>query len=218
MNILNMTELDMMVTNIVAKYYEGMMSPVVAKEGLNWYRDACNWCMTTAYEYDLTYRQVAGVVAALSPGNNWLRNKIDAVNCIVASRSFAGVDGFKSATYGKLNKEKAYRIAQGEDPLLVLRGDKVRSFYSNIVSPNGTEDVTVDGHAIHIALGITDEAIDKVPKMNAKLYVKLVEAYKQAAIKINSCSMAQAQVVPSQVQSVTWVIHRVRKGVARPEV
>ena len=101
---------------------------------------------------------------------------------------------------------------------MVLGGDKVRSFYSNITNPYGTDDITIDGHAIHISLGITDEAIDTVPKMNSKLYAKLSEAYRIATDRINSSAMSHAQVVPSQVQSVTWTIHRIRKGVARPEV
>ncbi len=218
MNILNMTEQELMVKNILALYFEATQYPTVVDEGRMWYGDAYKWCVETGYRFGLSGYVVAGVVAALSPGSRWDRNKLDAVSCLTAASNDEGVEGFKSATYHKLNKEKAYRIARGEHPLCVLGGNKVTAFYLLLVSPYDPDVVCVDGHAVQIALGIEDEAIKKAPSMTAKLYDKVADAYREAAKYINSSAMNDKRITPAQVQAVCWVMQRIKKGVTRPEV
>ncbi len=214
-----MTEQELMVKNILALYYEATQYPTVVEEGRNWYDNANDWCIGTALEYGLRSEQVAGIVAALSPGNRWDRNKLDAVSCIKAEKASEGVEGFKSATYHKLNKEKAYRIASDQQhPLDVLGGNKVTAFYKLLVSPFDTETVCVDSHAVHIALGIDDTAIKQAPSLTVKLYEKVANAYREAAERINSAAMNDIEITPAQVQACCWVLWRIKKGIVRPEV
>lgn len=213
-----MTEQELMVKNILALYYEATQYPTVIDEGREWYVDAYEWCVETGCRFGLSSYTVAGVVAALSPGNRWDRNKLDAVSCLTAASNDEGVEGFKSATYHKLNKEKAYRIARGEHPLSVLGGNKVTAFYLLLVSPYDPSVVCVDSHAVHIALGIDDTAIKQAPSLTVKLYEKVANAYREAAKRINSAAMNDIEITPAQVQACCWVLWRIKKGIVRPEV
>lgn len=228
MNVLTATTVESMVKNVLAVYYEALQYPTVVSEGMNWYADAHEFCIEQSLMFNTSVEVVAGVVAALSPGNRWDRNKLDAVSCLTAVARGVGVESFKSGTYGVANKEKAYRIARGEQPLDVLGGNKVRAFYLLIATAGVDSNVVcVDGHAVHIALGLTDKAINKAPNMSAKNYLKVADAYLEAAKYINSSRMspspwlepgASTGVSGAQVQAVTWVMQRIKKGVVRPEV
>lgn len=219
MNILNMTNSQVLVSNIKALYFEALQYPTVIDEGLSWYADAHKFCSQQAKLFGVSTSTVAGVVAALSPGNRWDRNKLDAVSCLTAASRDMGVETWKSSTYGVANKIKAARIASGEHPLEVLGGNKVRAFYTLIDDPSDSFSVCVDGHAVQIALAITDEAIDKVPSMTAKVYNRVADAYREAADDINSSVMFPHETVtPAQVQAICWVLHRIKKGVVRPQV
>ena len=63
---------------------------------------------------------------------------------------------FDTGTLGnvglKSNVDKALAILNGAAPLDILGGDKVRTFYGNIVNPWG-EGVTIDRHAYDIVTG-----------------------------------------------------------------
>jgi hypothetical protein len=93
---------------------------------------------------------------------------------------------------------------------------KIRSFYNNIIDPNGTNgDVTIDTHAIAAAhllpLGIKDNAV-KVgmsgpPYANQTgstgLYGLYADAHRQLAEELNA-ETPGLNILPRQVQSITW--------------
>ena len=101
------------------------------------------------------------------------------------------------------NCRKAELIFAGNDPLDVLGGDKVRSFYMTIVDPINAELVVVDRHAYDIAFG--NVYSDAERKIGKRMYRELSKAYRDAATIAN--------VLPSQMQAVTWVTHRAGKGI-----
>lgn len=97
---------------------------------------------------------------------------------------------------------KALRIYQGEQPDAVLRGNKVRSFYSNLTDPAGSQAVTLDTHMVRAITG--DERYDTdsagTVTTSAGKYAALSAAVRRVA--------AEEGLLPSQVQAIVWEYQR----------
>jgi len=167
-------------------------------EGLDWYDRAYNLAVRFIHTYDgLTMGQAVGVIAALSPNNRWERNKVDAYNMCSAFVEGLDWNAFKVSTYNTM-KAKAwsileYGLTDDDDILERLNGQKIRSFYSNIM---GLDEITVDGHALNIARGYRVGLTDDATNIGVKLYRDLQAAYVRAA--------ARAGVKPHEMQAITW--------------
>ena len=140
----------------------------------------------------------AGIIAALSPQTGWGRN-------IQLAGEMARTGNARHTTD---SVTKAQRILEGEHPLNVLGGQKVTSFYKNIVDPSDREPVTIDRHAHDIPMGITFRGSKKSDEPSPDLglsekgrYNHFVDAYKKAAEHLEVD-------VPHKVQATTWVTHR----------
>lgn len=88
--------------------------------GLTWYTDARREARRMARAYGVTTAAACGVIAALSPQVQWVRN-------LTMAREILR-DGVTTGQTSA-NLTKAYRIADGARPLTVLGGPKVRAFY-----------------------------------------------------------------------------------------
>lgn len=172
--------------NITRIYREA--SEMHKAEGLSWYEDAREFAATL----DSDVSRAAGVIAALSPMLSWTLNK---------KMAKAVYDGERRGCLSA-NIAKAVRIQGGESPLDVLSGNKVRSFYLNIMGIGGVETVTVDRHAISIYDGKPTQRTIGNPE-----YRTIADAYVRAA-KILSKESGRT-ILPCQVQAVTWVHWRV---------
>jgi len=109
-------------------------------------------------------------------------------------------------TYGS-NKRKAIHIlnlksSKTEDiERLLLHKSKVNktaSFYRNILEPGNDSFVTVDRHAIRIALGNSLEA-DKIG-MTEKRYRNIVKSYQVASKALHLDAIT--------LQAIVWVVYR----------
>ena len=160
--------------------------------GLAWYQDAHDWCKDIAIQYELSLETVVGIVAALSPACAWEKNLADAL-AIIQHEELAMV-----STYG-LNKDKALMILNGKEPLDILGGHKVRSFYHNILHPNDTAHVTIDRHAIRVVAETT-----KLKVVPDKDYYLIADMYKSTAREL--------ELVPCQLQAIAWLVQRQRFG------
>lgn len=161
-------------------------------EGLEWYRKARG----EGRKIGRTLHCGVGVIAALSPMQAWDTN-IELARKLAATH--AAGEPMPTKGYGfKRNTEKAWRILDGEAPLTVLGGDKVRSFYRNIL---GCEhSVTVDRWAVRIALG--DPQHDgKVP---AGQYEPMAQAFRNVAERLG--------IGANVLQAATWVWIRREHG------
>ena len=147
--------------------------------------------------------RAAGILAALSPLNSWPQNMR------LASEVYAGN---RSIGYMSNGANKAYRIFDGEAPLDVLSGNKVRSFYLNIIGDDSVETVTVDRHAVDIACGRVCN--DKVRShwTGGKRYWLTAQMYVRAAQIINS--EFNTEFTGAQIQAITWVWWRKNKAQA----
>lgn len=175
------------VENIVDAYQNA--SEVDIFEGREWYAVA-NAIATGIHANG------AGIMAALSPSASWDLN-VTMAREIVADRDCQ----FQSWD----NKKKALRILDGEKPLDVLGGNKVRAFYKAIAGVD-TEPV-IDRHAFSVYLG--RHSTDKNTKVitdRKGAYQLVADAYRKAAAILG--------VDNHTVQATTWVAWRRINGIS----
>lgn len=187
--------------NILAVFFNATDLETI--NGAEWYLVAKQAALIMAQRHSVTLETAAGIIAALSPNNNWERNLIDAKS-LIGAYSMGGYDAansIKVSTYNA-NKTKALDILSGETPLPILGGLKVRAFYDCII---GGDSVCVDGHAYAIWRGerITTT---KTPKITPKIYDAIVADYRMAANTINS--ILNAKYTTAQIQAITWLTWR----------
>jgi len=190
------------VQNIIGKYKEA--SPELLKGGSEWYERAHEEAKKVGGG---DVRRGAGIIAALSPLNDWDRN--------VAQAHELRKTGNVSGALLPENVMKAQKIHAGQDPHEILGGHKVRSFFENIHDPSNKEPVTIDRHAYDIAMGHPfvgtgrkstprGEAGKMSPDIGLSAmgrYQHFVHAYKTAAEHLGVD-------VPNKAQAVSWVSHR----------
>jgi len=136
-------------------------------------------------------------MAALSPNNKWERNVHDCERMCEAWVKGDDLDDFKVSCYNTM-KLKAWSIlddnlTSDDDILTRLNGQKIRSFYSNI---RGLDEVTIDGHALNIALGVRQGLTTDSTNMSKKVYRQMQEVYVRAAKRVD--------IKPHVLQAITW--------------
>lgn len=156
----------------------------VREAGRNWYPSAEGAIATLANAYGVGRPTAAGVVAALSPQTRWRKN-------LEGAEAVLNGEPWRATGYGS-NVAKAERIAAGSSPLLVLGGDKVRSFWANLVGSRAT--LTIDVWAQRAATG-RDLA---PPKGNR--YRRIARAYEAAAAAVGEH--------PRDLQAICWLAIR----------
>jgi hypothetical protein len=174
------------VDNILRVYARSSKQDIA--QGTIWYRDANRTATDIA---NGNTRMGAGVIAALSPQQQWETNVRMARNAFLRR---------KAAGHFPANNAKANAIMRGAEPLSVLGGDKVRAFYANIVNAGG-DDVTVDRHSMAVAYSrvLDDYARQRIIE-RVRSYPQLVGLYRDAA-RILAMS-------PAELQAITWLTWR----------
>lgn len=167
-----------MVLNLL-EHYEAS-----GEDGATWYRESRAFARWMQREYGTSLGKNAGIIAALSPQVQWGRNK--AMACEVAETGW---------TTGQTtsNIHKAVRIWEGERPLSVLGGQKVRAFYRAIMGDH--EAVVLDTWMAN-ALGWPHNSFSQ------RQYERCEAALREAA--------SRASVPPANFQAVVWT--QVRGG------
>lgn len=194
--------------NIMAVYCRANDEDKLA--GMTWYLNAHEIAKGIAAKYDIPVERAVGVIAAISPGNNWGRNVMEADEFI-----HAFVKGHKLPSvgvYGRRNVAKARRILNGESGERVLHtktGPKVWAFYCNILSPLTSQELTVDRHAKALAYNYPATrpgyaSNDKLSVVGRKEFKYLVRHYQVIAERLG--------LVPHQLQAVTWVTWKRLQG------
>ncbi len=130
------------------------------------------------------------VFAVLSPSLRWERNFNEACKLIQDHKE----NILRNYTAYGANVVKAWRILDGEKIDNVLGGNKVKSFYRNLML--ATNCVTVDRHAINIAVNGRHSGISGSYTTTAKSYELFASSYVLAASYTN--------LLPYQLQAATW--------------
>ena len=181
-------------------------------DGITWYNDANKICKRLAKKYGISLELVCYVMAALSPNNKWHRNITDTDRVLLHFnngylRSMVNLyeAGEKDALKGiactyTANLINAFRILETGDVTHIGKGLKTNNFAQNIYTPKN-DNVTIDYHAISIALGIrfTIESVNG-KHFKGKNYETLANAYREAGVKVGLSA--------SELQSLTWCVWR----------
>lgn len=183
------------IKNILTIYNQA--TPEELQGGLGWYQEAKDFAQDCSQKFGFPLEVVAAIISALSPATDWEINKADTLRVLENNTTH------RYATYGQ-NVRKAFEIRNNPDLWSELGtcfpSDKTFNFFHNICQPEANVHVTIDRHALSVALGQTreDKTVTRVE------YRELSRHYKTAAKRLN--------VLPQQVQAVTWVVWRNRKG------
>ena len=172
------------VKNNILKVYKQS----TAIEQRDWYQQANDFCHYLSDKHLVPVDKVIGIVAALSPRKEWSLNKRLAEQVILT-----GECGQMKVFVAKAND--IHKSTGNEDDILsILNGPKIKSFYMNIKYPGAYEDVTIDRHAIAVAIGHT--ATDIELSLSEKQYEFFSDCYSYTADKLG--------LKPLLLQSITW--------------
>jgi len=160
--------------------------------GLDWYREAHRFARFMSRKTKLPFKNVCGVIAALSPGTPWHRNILE------STLMLEGKHG--SFTTYPANVDKAARIINGENPDAVLGGNKVRNFYKLFVNPSDDYSVVIDRHAVRIAVDFNFSDERQASRFLVSNYERCADAYREAALDLG--------VFPNQAQAIAWETYR----------
>ena len=194
---------NMYTDNILACYMQSLNSEVA--NGKLWYADAKQAAQDMADKYELPLHVVVGVIAALSPTNNWSRNLVDADKMLDTFVLGGYVESCKPCTY-KTMRDKAWSILQSmphdnDDVAFILKGPKITDFFYCIMGKNVC---VVDGHAWCIA-NADRRTMQEVPNIGKKLRLEIQQAYASAGERVGLTAY--------QMQAATWVTWRRLHGV-----
>jgi len=199
----SLPSINTQVTNILAAYHNS--SEKQRLEGLSWYTRAKEIAIYIADQHNLPVHTVCGVIAALSPGTNWIQNIIDSINLIRGHKAGYSFQQMVVTTYNK-NKFKALKILDNKlsekQILRLLIGcykevNKTSAFFTNIFHPEKQGPVTIDRHSFRVNL-----AVKEIPEiwMTEKRYRDLSSAYVIAGKKVGLRA--------HEVQAITWIQFR----------
>ena len=194
--------------------------------GMNWYSNAYQIASKLSSQYLVDINQVVGVMAALSPNNEWQRNCIDAENLLRIT--FKDVDLSKAdkldlviikqslklvkvCTFNA-NRNKAIKILMIKTKTKSIKkiqkilfgksGYKVIEFMDSIL---GRDNCCIDGHAYSIWAGVRIPTT-KTPPIGKKLRESIKADYKLATKFINYDLGTKYKT--SEIQAITWTTHK----------
>jgi len=189
-----------MINNLLS-LYKGAGSSI-RDEGMQWYQEANKIALSLTERFWLaSCSHAAGVIAVLSPAVQWEVNCRDAESVCAARKG----DDVTVSTYGQ-NKNKAYAIRDGDDPIKWINprtAPKTYAFWKNIKDPDNAAHVTIDRHALAACFGrlLTDRERSNTLK-RVGMYQHYSQIYKDAASVVG--------ILPSQMQAICWIEWRLK--------
>ena len=163
------------------------------EQGLNWYNEARMLCNQLATKYSVTVVQVAQVISVLSPQKQWHTNKLETI--AMFEEVLEGIKPNFGYFATKSTIEECKLIIMGKF-LIPSKRIKTYSFADNIAN-SGSEEVTIDRHALRVAY---DDKSAKIDKVSPKQYREAREAYRRVALGHGLNAY--------QVQAITWVTYK----------
>lgn len=197
----------------IIDFHKTYVDDIAKNDGVAWYESANIIAELLAKRYGYSTAQIAGVLSALSPQVLWETSVRDTERILIGFRAELPPKEITVSTY-KQNKEKCFRILEGKPEVFSVedqftKGTKTHAFYWNILAPTGTMHVTVDRHAIGVALASHRSDHLKL-RITPKRYINLSMAYVKAAHVLGYAT-------PATLQATCWVAYRDNFG-GRPTV
>lgn len=161
-----------------------------AEDHNDWYLDTHRFAEKLSFNYNIELPKICGIISALSPLKSWDENKRITELYLHTGR----------VKHTKMFKGKADAILNGtgevDEIADILNGNKITSFFLNILNPMCNQYVTIDRHAISICVGESLTSNSSL-QITTGQYEFFVNCYKIASHKVG--------VLPLKMQSVTWV-------------
>lgn len=163
-----------------------------------WYQIESNWIYDNCGELEMY--KACGIFAALSPQMSVERNKELFLQYLKHG---------KASHYGQLVRkcDDIMTAESEEDVSAILNGNKISSFFLNLLHPEKETRVTIDRHAIACMTQKVDDVKaleDGQYSMTDKQYASFEQVYKDISDELNLCA--------HQVQAITWVSYRKLRG------
>ncbi len=187
-------------TKHILRYYE-LANSAEVEFGLRWYQEAHEQAVKLSKVYRIPVEIICAVIAGLSPRCVWEGNLLNAEKMLKAHIGHRRLDSFTVTTYGT-NKRKAWAILRTGDVEL-LSGLKVKSFYDNILHPETSKGVTIDGHAVNIFFGKV--GVVKNKHFQPAWYEKIAKVYVKISMKLG--------LKPLELQAITWLCYKRVHGI-----
>jgi hypothetical protein len=166
------------------------------REGIWYWLQTRDRLEQVAMKNGISLRKVTGVFAALSPNNDEDGNYLD-LKAMVDWYLAGGRDDLPKIRSYPLNREKAKKILLGRDPIDILKGNKVRSYYLNCFGPVDPEPVCIDGHMVSVWLGRRILLRSKEATITTTRYNMVAEDIRFAA--------KSEGILPNQMQAICWL-------------
>ena len=143
--------------------------------------------------------------AALSPNNDYHGNLRSLASLLYARATGAGLDSATVSTY-RACAVRAWGYLTGEVSFLdTVGGRKITSFRHNLLYPDTSNRVTVDGHMVAVWVGKELTMREAVHYLNGQIY---------DAIERTVRSVARAEGLPAPaVQATLWVHRKRTRGI-----
>ncbi len=175
--------------------------PIDYQEGFVAYNQYRKVMQRFAYFYGLTISRTTSAFVALSPNNDYHGNLRSLASVLYAVQNKQPCENVTVTTYNAC-RNRAYSYLTGEiDFLKTVKGKKIRAFRDNILRPNTSVEVTVDGHMI---AAWTDKNVTM--KEAAKL-LKTAYTYNTIAKGIREFA-TDKNITPCQMQAILWLTRK----------
>ncbi len=160
--------------------------------GMSWYWEAHRNCNSHAKLLDVPFYQFVAVVAALSPQKQWEKNIGDAILYITSK----GKAKLFATTYMKDKCKAILKLDRNslntDEVKKILNGNKIKSFYENILRPYKSDAVTIDRHAIR--------SVAMQGTLTDKKYKEIAAVHQKVSKKIG--------IKPHELQAIIWLVVR----------
>ena len=150
-------------------------------DGASWYRETGAWCYRLGRRYHVPRKTVAAIVAVLSQRKRWRENRLETVRAL---------RGHKPKALGTV-ADKVQRLLAGEDPRVIVRGQKIRAFWRAIL---GDRDAVVLDVWMLRAYGQGKKALTELQ------YRNLADRLRRDARRVGAA--------PVEFQAVVWCMIR----------
>mgnify|MGYP006889523528 CR=1 FL=1 len=166
--------------------------------GSLWYQIESSWIEDNKSEIEMY--KACGIFAALSPQMSVERNR----ELFLQYLKYG-----KASHYGQLvRKCDEIMIADNEEEVLkILNGNKISSFYLNLLHPNRETRVTIDRHAI----ACLTQKIDNVKPLDDGQYSMTDRQYSMFEMIFKQVS-DELGILAHELQAITWVSYRQTRG------
>jgi len=160
-----------------------------------------NWVMEAfADYYGYTLQEATEVFVALSPNSDYHGNLRSLASVLDGHSKTLKPEQITVSTYNAC-KNRAISYLNGVSFLDTVKGPKISAFRHNILNPQSSDMVTVDGHMIHAWHGTKGTMKDAAAKMRGKKdYLEIADGLKLIAKSL--------QIAPCQLQAILWLARK----------